>query len=403
VTARGAIQGLALLAVLVLAPGCGRAIDEDELVTIERADLVIGVEVSGELAAVDSTDVMPPGLPDVWNYKIASLADEGAELKAGDPVVSFDASELQQELENMRNELDAAAKKLEKRKADAALARRDEALRLEEAEAALRKATVKAEAPAEQTAAIELEIGRIDRRIADMALERARNRSAQVQRSDMAELASLSEHHAYVARRVALIEQHVQRMEITAPRAGTVVYPTSWRGEKRKVGDAVWRMQAVLQIVGLDRMIGKGVVDEVDVARVAAGQPVSLRLDALPDVQLHGKVTAIARGVRARSQTDPSKVVGVELELTDQGKHPLRPGMRFRGEVEIARVPAAVVIPADAVFVTPDGPVAYRHDADELTRVALTLGRRSADRIEVVKGLVPGDRVSRFDPSGRAR
>ena len=390
-----------MLGLALALAGCGREVDDGELLEVRRADLVIGVEISGELAAVDSTDIMPPGLPDVWNYKIASLADEGAELKPGEPVVGFDASELEQELDNQRNELEAAARKLEKRKADAALARRDDALRIEEAEAALRKATLKAQAPAEQTAAIDRQLTEIDRQLAEMALERARNRAASVARSDAAELASLTDHHAFVARRVQQIEQYVERMTIVAPRAGTVVYPTSWRGDKRKVGDAVWRMQAVLQLVGLDHMIGRGVVDEVDVARVAADQPVSLRLDALPDVQLHGKVTEIARGVRPRSATDPSKVVQVELSLTDQGSHPLRPGMRFRGEVEVARVPGVVVVPVEAIFVTAEGPVAYRLDGDDLTRVALTLGRRNATTVEVVRGLAPGDRVTRFDPARR--
>jgi hypothetical protein len=50
------------------------------------------------------------------------------------------------------------------------------------------------------------------------------------------------------------------------------------------------------------------------------------------------------------------------------------------------------------VFVTPDGPVAYRKTAGGLERVRLALGRRNATAIEVTSGLAPGDRVSRVDP-----
>ena len=49
-------------------------------------------------------------------------------------------------------------------------------------------------------------------------------------------------------------------------------------------------MEVVVQVVGLDKMIGKGAVDEVDIARVAPNQPVALRLDALPDLELRGSV-----------------------------------------------------------------------------------------------------------------
>jgi hypothetical protein len=77
--------------------------------------------------------------------------------------------------------------------------------------------------------------------------------------------------------------------------------------------------------------------------------------------------------------------------------------MRFRGEVETERLSAVVQVPAEAVFVTPDGPVAYKATGDEVTRVKLTLGKRNASMIEVKAGLAPGDRVSRVDPEEAAR
>lgn len=400
---RAAAALTAALALALALAGCGRAVADRDLVAVERLDLIVAVEVTGELAAVDSTDIMPPGINDVWSFKLAMLADEGAEVAADEPVVGFDASELQRELETMMTEADAARTKLDKRRADAALARRDEELRLAEAEATLRKATLKAAAPAGETAAVELKLIELDRQLAEMARTRAQNRAAQVRRNDAAELERLTEHHAYAVQRVADIQASIAKMNVRAPRAGTVVYPANGRGEKRKVGDSVWRMQAVLQVVGLDRMVGDGVIDEVDLARVADGQPVTLRLDALPDVELRGQVKSIARTLRARSDTDPSKVAEVKVELAAAGTLSLRPGMRFRGEVETLRAPGVLVIPAEAVFVTADGPVVYRVRDGEVARVPVQLGRRNARLIEVTGGLAQGDRVSRVDPAGRAR
>jgi multidrug efflux pump subunit AcrA (membrane-fusion protein) len=191
-------------------------------------------------------------------------------------------------------------------------------------------------------------------------------------------------------------------MQVVAPRAGTVIYPTSWRGEKKKVGDAAWRWDVVLQVVGLDKMRGRGEIDEVDVARVAVGQAVTLRLDALPDVQLRGKVDSIAKAVAPKSQADPSNIAKLKIQVDAPPNVPLRPGMRFRGEVETERLANVVQVPADAVFVTPDGPVAYRESGGEVTRVKLVLGKRNATAIEVKSGLSPGDRVSRIDPTRSA-
>jgi hypothetical protein len=90
----------------------------------------------------------------------------------------------------------------------------------------------------------------------------------------------------------------------------------------------------------------------------------------------------------------------VKLRIAiDATEVPLRPGMRFRGQVETERLRDVVQVPADAVFVTPDGPVAYRRGSGGgLERVRLELGRRTPTMIEVKAGLAPGDRVSRSDP-----
>ena len=225
----------------------------------------------------------------------------------------------------------------------------------------------------------------------------ARTRAAQTERATAAELAQLADKAAYARERVAMLQAAIARMQVTAPRPGTVVYAVDEQGEKHKVGDNVWRMADVVQVVALGSMVGAGQVDEVDLARVAARQPVVLRLDALPDLQLRGTVAAIDPTVQARSRNDPSKIVKLRIAI-DGHAAALRPGMRFRGQVEVERAPAVVQVPADAVFVTPSGPVAYRASAGGLERVAVVLGRRTASAIEIVRGLAPGEQVSRHDP-----
>lgn len=388
----------ALTAAWAIAIGaCAAAAGEPALAEVKRDELVVGVEVTGDLAAVDSTDIKPPPLPGVWTFKIASLAAEGQEVKLGDPVVGFDASDQIRELENMQNEAAAAQTKLAKKRDDAQLARRDEELKLAEAEAGLRKATLKTDAPPDLVAAVSQRELELDEQAARLALDAAKQHAEQTRRSDAEEIQRLTDKASYAQQRVAQLQQTVARMQVTAVRAGTIVYPINGQGDKHKIGDSVWRMDNVVQIVGLGHMLGNGQVDEVDVARVAEHQPVVLRLDAMPDVELRGQVGSIARGVQAKSRTDPSKVVKLTIAIDATGV-PLRPGMRFRGEIETERVAGAVVVPTDAVFVTPDGPVAYRRTGGGFERVRLELGRRTATSIEVKSGLVPGDRVSRRDP-----
>jgi HlyD family secretion protein len=389
---------VAMIIAVALIAACGAHDGELQLVDIKRADLVIGVAVTGELEAVDSTDIKPPSV-DMWDFKIASLAADGSDVKMGEPVVGFDASEQTRDLETMRTEVEAATQRLGKKRNDAALARREEALAIANAEAGVRKGALKTATPGDLVASIALKTALLDEQAAEIALELATNKAAQARRTDETELAHLQDKLAYASHRVELLEKNVAKMQVMAPRDGTVIYPTGWRGEKKKVGDGVWRMEVVVQVVGLSKMIGKGAVDEVDIARVAPKQPVALRLDALPDLELGGTVESIARSVRSKSEADPSKVIDIKVTLSAT-KAPLRPGMRFRGEVETERVPNVVLIPSDAVFVTPEGPVAYRNRGGTLEAVRLELGRRSATMIEVKAGLAAGDRVSRSAPGG---
>lgn len=382
-----------LLTFAIAAAACGKSTEALQLVEIKRADLVIGVEVTGELEAVDSTDIKPPSV-DLWDFKIASLADDGAEVKAGEPVVGFDASQQMRELETMKNEVEAAKKKLENKLASAALARREEELAVASAEAALRKAALKTATPGELVASLDLKVAKLEEDGAKIALALATNKANQARRSDETEVRGLRDKLAWASGRVERLSANIQKMRVLAPRDGTVIYPTGWRGEKKKVGDGAWRMEVVLQIVGLSKMIAKGAVDEVDIARVAPAQVVTLRLDALPDAELRGKVESIARGVRQKSEADLSKVIDIKLTL-DPTTAPLRPGMRFRGEVETERIKDVLLIPADAVFMTAKGPVAYRDAGGSLEAVKLDVGRRSTTMIEVKGGLTAGDRVSR--------
>jgi len=367
-------------------------------VTVEKGDLVIGVEVTGAMKAVDSTPIKPPPIGDHWEFKIAEMAPEGADLKQGDPVVSFDASEMMRELQEMQNEAEAAARALEKQRADGQMAEKDQGLAIAEAKAALDKAALKTDQPDELTAVLDSKLARLDHKLAAVEFDRARAAFDQGRKHDTAAVARLSQTFAYYQGKVREVQENIARMNVTSPRDGTVIYPISWRGEKKKVGDSAWRMETVLEVAALDHMVGDGEIDEVDSSKVKSGQPVLLRVDAHAESALRGRVKSIANLVQRQSQANPSRVVKLTIELQQTGGLPLRPGMRFRGRVETGRVPAAVMVPAEAVFITAEGPVAFRRTSDgEVEKVRLRLGPRGDGTIQVLDGLAPGDEVSRVN------
>ncbi len=359
-----------------------------------RGDLVTGFEVTGTLASVSSESIGPPTLTDVWDFKIAMLAPEGADVKKGRPVLAFDTSELQRKLEQKSAEADEAAKQIDKERADLSLRSKDERLRLSEAEARLKKSELKLEAPADVLGANERRSTEIEHAIAKRETEAVRARLASLERAATARIALLESRRNEAQSIVARTTDAIRQMTRIAPRDGTIVYVTNWRGEKKKVGDPVWNRERVVEIPDLTRMKAEGEVDEADAGRVAIGQRVTLRLDAHPDDEIHGTIAMAGTTVqRKRGTNDPLKVLRVEIKLDRTDPAKMRPGMRFQGTIELHRVKSAVLIPRQSVFVGADGPFTWRRGSLSVDRVRLRLGRENDRFVEVLEGVSAGDRI----------
>lgn len=389
-----------LLAALVTTAACSSEAAEAEWVAVERGVLVVDVDVSGTLRAVDSVPIGPPAIPGVWSYKIAMMAPEGEEVAEGQPLLAFDTSELERRLEAKQSERDTAAEQLALKRQAAKVAEQDARLALAEAEAARHKAELKAEAPPDLTAVVELEKARLDLELATAKVAYLRRKGEARQRSEQAELERWRSQRDRAEGRVTDMTAAIAQLTVPAPRAGTVIYETSWQGEKKKVGDAAWRGEKVLQVASLAQMEAEGEVDEVDASRVAVGQPVSLRLDAQADVELRGSIREISRTVQRQSPENPLKVVRLEIALEPREGARLRPGMRFRGNVETARVEDVLLVPLEAIVATPEGPVAHRRTASGTEPVRVTLGRRNAEQVEVTDGLSEGDELAAAPQAG---
>jgi HlyD family secretion protein len=378
------------------------AVPEEDWAEVRRQDLVVGVEVAGTLGAVQSVELGPPQIPNAWDFKIAFLAPEGMEVRQGQPVLGFDTSELENTLLETMAERDSAQKELEKKQANLEMTRAEDELRLAEAKAKARRAGLKVDVPADLVAAKELAESRADLELAQREIAYLESRLALQVREAEAEISALRNRRDRAAERVRQAEDAIRRMTVVAPRDGTVIYLSDPRREreKKKIGDSAWRGEKILEIPDLHQMRAAGEIDEADAGRVAVGQRVVLRLDAHPDVTFTGHVRAIHGAVQTRSPADPVKVVGLDLSLDRTDPQRMRPGMRFLGTVELARVPRALVVPAEAVFNRPEGPTVYRRTRWGTEEVRPQLGRRNDRWVEIAGGLSEGDRVARRDPRG---
>jgi len=86
-------------------------------------------------------------------------------------------------------------------------------------------------------------------------------------------------------------------------------------------------------------------------------------------------------------------VVQLEIRLAETDPLLMRPGMRFRGRIEIGRTPGILQIPLVAIQAAASGPTVMKMVGGSATPTPVELGRRSRDSVEVVRGLAPGEQV----------
>ena len=388
-----AVAGLVFGAGLGPRSGSGVLGTDAAWATVESRDLVLNVPVEGELKAVNSTTLLPPQIENMWQFKIASLTTEGTDVEEGDPVVSFDGTELQQRLRRTVAERDQAEKELEKKITDLEIERRDLELRLEQAEARLRKAEFLLEVPADVISDNDLEEARIDRRLAVLEVDFLKGNLEYLKVREDVEVGSLRSKRDLAASRVVQMEADLARLTMRAPRAGTVLLRKSWNGEKPKVGDQVWRARSIAEIPDLSAMEAEAEVAEGDAGRLAVGQAVTFRLDAFPNREYHGAIASIRRAVARKSRSNPAKVVKVMIHITESDPERLRPGMRLRGTVEIERLEGVLAVPEGAVVTGPEGAWVETRGTFGAQRVFPELGRRDDRYFQVLSGLEAGQRV----------
>ncbi len=367
-------------------------------IPVVRGDLVLEVEVEGELVAVRSTEIGVPPVTET-DFKIAFLAPEGVPVHKGDPVLRFDTDSLERLLAVKSAELQEATKKVEQKEVDLRLKRLDLEQRTAQARADLSKAELKTEAPPIAVPMLELKIAGLDREGREQELRNLAAEGGVTEATAGSELRSLREQRDRAQGRVRALEAAIEAMTVRAPQDGIVVYRTSWDDQKKKVGDSVWFGEVVLALPDLAEMKGDGFVDEADGGPVAEGQPVTLRLEARSDFDLRGKVARIGRTVRRRSRRTPVKGFRVEIALARTDPTFMRPAMRFRGEIETGRIRSLLLAPREAVFLHEKGPVVYRKTAFGWRETPVALGRSNRRQVEIVSGLEAGDQLSAVDLS----
>ncbi len=133
----------------------------------------------------------------------------------------------------------------------------------------------------------------------------------------------------------------------------------------------------------------RAAVNEADLPKIAVGQKATVRVDALPDVDIAAEVTWISPNA-----TSSSGVVSYDVDLRlDEHAEAVKPGMTATAEITAAVIENATVVPSQAIRV--DGSSRYVEVVSNGSRIKtiITTGASNAEFTQVLAGIEPGDEV----------
>ncbi|MHC5009686.1 MAG: efflux RND transporter periplasmic adaptor subunit [Planctomycetota bacterium] len=231
-------------------------------------------------------------------------------------------------------------------------------------------------------------------------LDRTRKRARAAEAMAEADVRSRTEQAQLQESRVLKYEQQKAACIIRAPQEGLVVYASSGRrsrwgsGDRIQEGTTVRERQPIIRIPDLSSIGVKVDVHESMVERVEEGQPVTVVVDALPDVPLKGEVTQVARLPNpSDSWLNPDlKVYATEISL-DGVPEGLRPGMSAQVEIGVAELHDVLKVPVQAIAGSAERPVVWIADGEELAERPVRLGASNDRYVQILDGLYGGEQV----------
>jgi HlyD family secretion protein len=147
-------------------------------------------------------------------------------------------------------------------------------------------------------------------------------------------------------------QDNLRKTRFTAPIPGTVTQLAIEQGEIVVTGTMNNPGTVILTIADMSAMQVEADVDETDVSSVALGQPVTVKVDAFPDLTLTGHVTEIANSPEISQAGTQEQETNFEVDVAIESPPPsLRPGMTADVEIRTAKKDGVLTVPIQSVVV----------------------------------------------------
>lgn len=305
--------------------------------------------LAGELEAARGELLSVPPLPS-WQTAIKWIAEDGALVKAGDPVAELDNSALTSDLDSKRQSAMQATQELQQKESEWEADLEQKELEVERKKSELDKAVLEARVPAELLSGRKYEEAQTALRRTTTEHEKAVDLLRSRRTAIASERENLLLNIGKTQREIAIAESAIQALVLRAPKDGIVVVKDhQWEGRKLQTGDPVWVGFPIALLPDLSTIRVNAALADVDDGKIARGMPVVVTLDGYPDLPFTGRIAAIsavAQESRRQSLRRHFEVL-VALDRLDPAR--MRPGLSARIVVQRDQRPSQLLAPRAAV------------------------------------------------------
>lgn len=379
---------LAVAAVVILVwSQVKRASAEPNLPTAiaKKGEFRVLVRCRGTLKAARRVQLIAP--VDVQDLQIVWLAPSGSIVKAGDVVIRFDPSKLQQDLRQKTEALKQAQATLDQAVAQEKIDADKDRLDLAQTRADMQKAQLEASKQA-IVSAIQGQESAIDFRLAQEKVAVQISATALHKESNDAKIASQKRLRDKAKAELDLDKLWLSQLQVRTPIAGMTTYLSNttqgWmNAQNYKVGDHVYPGAAIAEIPDLNTLEMESKVDEDDRGRIAVGDDVAVHVDALPEKTMNAKLTSISLMTeQSFEEWPPLRTFRAYAAIV----HPdaaLRPGMNAGADIVQRKIAGAISIPSHALFTVGGKPAVYVKRGRAFVPLPVVIQGRNPDEVAV--------------------
>jgi HlyD family secretion protein len=370
---------------------------------VKRGNFVDYLQLRGDIQARKSASINAPY--EAGDLEILKITPNGTSVKKGDVVVAFDTTGPKQTLAQDQNDLKSADAEIDQSRAKARLKEEQDLTDVMKARFDVQSAKLDA-SKQEILSKIDGEESELKLADAEQTLKEDEAKLGSDKASDAADVEDKIQKHDQAMFELRATQRALSVLVLRAPTDGIVTVLSNWRASgflgnaPFKAGDRAWPGAAIAEIPDLSTLQITARVDETERGRIQVGQPLTIRVDAIPDREFTGRIAQISTtaSIDFTAGWPFPKNFTVQIAV-DHPDPRLRPGMQASLRIAADTIHNGIIIPSQALFHDAAQTVAYVLDGRKFRERAVEVARRSGDQVLIAKGLDPGDRIALQNPT----